>query len=382
MKSLKTILGLLCGFAGGLAIGTFIGGLIIVLFTDTTFEEFISKYYQLDFAVGAVAFAVGIVSLVISIFLLILLHEAGHLVCGLKSGYSFISFRIFNLTLLKENGRMRLKRFSVAGTGGQCLLCPPDLPVDRIPTTLYNLGGIIANLVALLVVLPLFWLDLSPFVLEFLIIFCFVDIIILVLNGIPMSHGNINNDAGNVRLLRHRPESKHGLVVELRSNALLQAGVRPKDMPAEWFEIRHDTDYSSPFEVAIPIMAASRLVDMEQYEDAHRAFEELYSHRTEIMGLYVKEIQCELIYTALVTGRFERARTLLDKGIETYIDTYRKSMSSKERIACAVNLYLKEDYNAAYATYEKLLKNRKRYLLQGETDSDLALMKHILDRSK
>ncbi|MDE5683782.1 MAG: hypothetical protein K2I39_06175, partial [Muribaculaceae bacterium] len=95
MKSLKTILGLLCGFAGGLAIGAFIGGLIIVLFTDTTFEEFISKYYQLDFAVGAVAFAVGIVSLVISIFLLILLHEAGHLVCGLKSGYSFVSFRIF-----------------------------------------------------------------------------------------------------------------------------------------------------------------------------------------------------------------------------------------------------------------------------------------------
>jgi len=382
MKILKHIIRLVCGFIAGLVIGTLIGGLIVVLFTDTTFTEYIAKYYQIDFSEGAAAFTVGILSLSIAVPLLVIIHEGGHLVCGLISGYSFISFRIFSFILLKENGQLRVKRFSIAGTGGQCLLCPPDRPINKIPTTLYNLGGILANLIVLLMVIPLFLLELNPFALEFLVIFCLVDGIMLLLNGIPMSTVGINNDANNMLMIKRCPECKRGMVIQLRSNTLIQAGMRPKDMPSEWFEIPDEVNYANALEVAIPIMNASRLVDMNQDEDAYNAFEDLYSHRKEIMGLYVKEIQCELIYTALVTGRMERAEALLDKEIEAYLDVYRKTMSSKGRIICAIDLYLKKDYDSAYGLYSNLLENRKKYLLQGEVNSDLALMKHILDKEK
>ena len=56
------------------------------------------------------------------ILLHIALHEAGHLVFGLLSGYSFCSYRIFSLMWIKEGEKLRLRRFSLAGTGGQCLL--------------------------------------------------------------------------------------------------------------------------------------------------------------------------------------------------------------------------------------------------------------------
>ena len=120
----------------------------------------------------------------------------GHLVCGLLSGYRFVSFRVFNLTLMRDaDNRLRLKRFSVAGTGGQCLLSPPDLPLEDIPVTLYNLGGIIANVLALIIALPFLWADLSPLATDLLFIFMITDIFLILMNGIPMQAGGIGNDA-------------------------------------------------------------------------------------------------------------------------------------------------------------------------------------------
>ena len=40
----------------------------------------------------------------------VILHEAGHLVCGLLSGYRFSSFRVGNLMWVKADGHLRLRR--------------------------------------------------------------------------------------------------------------------------------------------------------------------------------------------------------------------------------------------------------------------------------
>ncbi len=72
----------------------------------------------------------------------IIIHESGHLVTGLRSGYEFISFRIGSMTWVKENGKLSQKKFNIAGTGGQCLMMPPesDKP-ENVPFVLYFLGG-------------------------------------------------------------------------------------------------------------------------------------------------------------------------------------------------------------------------------------------------
>ena len=47
----------------------------------------------------------------LAILVQITLHEGGHLVCGLRSGYRFCSFRVVSLMLMKaDNGRLRLRR--------------------------------------------------------------------------------------------------------------------------------------------------------------------------------------------------------------------------------------------------------------------------------
>lgn len=378
MKSLKIILKFLLLLLVGMIAGLLIGGCIAVLFTDASFKDYIEKFASIGFIEVAGAFFVGVAGLVVSVGVLVPLHEVGHLVCGLLSGYRFVSFRIFNLTFLREDGHIRVKRFAVAGTGGQCLLCPPDRPLADIPSAWYNMGGVLANILALLAVLPLLWADVDPFVSEFVFMFVIVDLFLIITNGIPMTINGFGNDAYNMRLLRRSELSKRGMVVQLRSNAMIQAGVRPRDMPAEWFVADGDVDYHNPLEACIPIMAASRLTDMERWEDAYVAFSDLYGRRDVIMPLYVKEIACELAYAAMITGRIGEARALLDDDLMKYVHTYSKVMSSKLRLLCAVELYINDDRVAAVAIYEHLHADSGRYLLQGEVRSDLDLMKSML----
>lgn len=380
MEVVKTVLKIIVGLAVGVLIGLVIGGGIGLLLKGGTPSEFISKLLDIDLLEGAGVILAGIAGFIVSLFLLVILHEGGHLVCGLLSGYRFVSFRVFNLTLMRDaDNRLRLKRFSVAGTGGQCLLSPPDLPLEDIPVTLYNLGGIIANVLALIIALPFLWADLSPLATDLLFIFMITDIFLILMNGIPMQAGGIGNDAYNIRLLRREPESKRALIIQLRSNAMIQNGVRPKDMPHEWFKVPEKIDYRNPLEVSLPIMEASRLLDMMEWQNAYNRFNALYAHKDEIMPLYVKEIACELAFSAMITGRIQQAENLLDKDLMKYIGAYRKVMTSKERLLCSIALYIDNDRAKAETIYKRVLADSPRYLLQGEVKSDLAIMESMLD---
>lgn len=380
MKTLKTILKMTGGLLIGCLVGLLIGILLVTLFTDTTWAEFLTNCQQLNLSDGALAFLVSVLSLLVSIFLLITLHEAGHLVAGLASGYRFVSFRILHFTFIKQEGRLRVKRFAIAGTGGQCLLTPPDLPLAQIPTFWYNIGGVAANLLALLVVSPLLYLDLSPLARTAIVIFCLTDLFLILTNGIPMRMGGIANDAHNLLELSRNERSKRAMVLQLRANALIQEGVRPKDMPDAWFEPTDaEIDYRNALEVSLPLMTASRLIDRMAWEEAYAAFERLYAHREQMLPLYVKEIGCELIFCALMTGRADYAQTLYTDDLRKYIAIYRKTMSSKERILCAVYLLLEHDRPKAQAVYDAVRQRQADYLLQGEVQSDLAIMSVLLE---
>ena len=195
---MKTLVKMIGGLLIGCLAGVLIAAVGITLFTDTTFSEFFAKFGQLELSEGLTVLLVSIAVFLVSLFLLVILHEAGHLAFGLMSGYRFVSFRIFNFTFIKLDGRLRVKRFSVAGTGGQCLLTPPDKPLSEIPIFWYHLGGVAANILALLLVSPLLCLDLPPLMRTSLVIFCLTDLFLILTNGIPMRLGGIANDAHNV----------------------------------------------------------------------------------------------------------------------------------------------------------------------------------------
>lgn len=377
----KTILQIL-KYIGALAFGGIIGligvSIFMILFTDITFSELITKFANIDWADTAGYILISIISLLFSFTLHLLLHEGGHCVAGLLSGYRFVSFRIGNITLLRTNNKLRIKRFSLEGTAGQCLMMPPQKPIDDIPTVLYNLGGVLFNIIFSIIGIIIFILTTSASVASCSIIFAMIGIILALINGIPMKVGGVSNDGNNVLYLNKDTKAKEAFVYQLITNALVQDGTRPAELPDEYLSFDTDFDYKDPLAVNWLILSASVLIDRQEYDRAYTLLDHAMQHSKEIMQLFVYEIACELVFTALITGHIEQAKELYNKDLARYIEQHKNVMSAKQRISCAIALYIDKDAEKAQQIYREVCDRRDSYLMQGEVKMDLALMEEIL----
>ena len=117
---------------------------------------------------------------VIAFILQIIVHEAGHLFFGLLSGYKFISFRVFDFKIIKdENGKLKIRFERLAGTGGQCLMRAPKYVEGKFKYKLYLLGGVTFNLLFSII----FWLILPNY---YILLFALIGFALAFLNLIPM----------------------------------------------------------------------------------------------------------------------------------------------------------------------------------------------------
>lgn len=382
MKTPKSFLIMLAAFCIGTVAGLSLAALGAALFTDMSFVDFWIKLSNVKLTDWLAAALGGIAMFALGLLLQVVVHEVGHLLFGLLSGYRFVSFRIFSFTLIREGGRLRVKRFHLAGTGGQCLLAPPERPLEEVPVMIYNLGGVIANVAtALMAVFTLRLIGnhgLLPTL--FLVMFAIAGLMLVLLNGIPRRVNGLGNDAYNVRLLR-RPQSKRAFLCQLGVNALLQAGVRIKDMPAEWFAEEEVPDYGDGLQLSSHLMKVSRLMDEAEWESAHMALEAVMAHQPPVEGLLRREVECELLFTSLVTGRSDRADALFSEALMRHVRLYQDSMSSKQRLLFAIALCRDKDVEKAQGILGQVIARKDSYLLQGEVTSDIEQMRLLLART-
>ena len=330
--------------------------------------------------------AIILVALFIAAYLQIILHEAGHLVCGLLSGYNFVSFRIGSFTIIKQDGKIRIKRFKLAGTGGQCLMSPPrDVALDEVPTMLYNAGGVLMNILTATIALVLL-ITCKNMMPNWLIYFLAGNMVIgyafALLNGIPMKIGGIANDGHNMLHLGKNKQSVKGFSVQLIANEMVQNGTRPADMPEELFDLGDEIDYSDPLQCNVELMHLSQILDRGEVEKASEKYNELMlldAH--DMLPMLATEARIEQAFTCLSTGDKEMAQKILnDKKLMNYIKIHAGVMSSKQRLLMAKALILDGDRSKAQAIYDKVVANRDSYLMQGEVACDIDLMKQLLER--
>lgn len=329
-----------------------------------------------------------LVALFLGAYLQIILHEAGHLVCGLLTGYRFVSFRVGSLTLIKDaNGKLRFKLFKLAGVSGQCLMSPPaGVTADKLPTALYNAGGVLMNLLCATVsLLLLIYCDnMHSFINGFLVTTVFVGYIFALLNGIPLKLSGVSNDGYNLMYLKRNKQSVKGFQSQLIINEKLQNGTRLSQMPDELFDLGGEIDYSDPLQSNVEIMRISRVLDQGDVEQAHSLFKELLNqHQYELLPLLRIEAECEMLFTNLATNNKEMAQILSnDKPLMNYITKHARVMSSKQRTLMAKALILDGDHATAQHMLDTVKANRESYLMQGEVKSDILLMERLLEDKK
>lgn len=167
---------------------------------------------------------IGFVFAVISLGIHIIVHEFGHLVTGLISGYKFGFFRIWRFAITKENGKIKIKNFHIPGSLGQCVMSPPEKVKGEYPFVLYNLGGIIFN--ALFAILGFVLVFILPINLigSFFLAFGFVGLYLAFVNGYPFEY--IPNDGTNLKSLKNSPDSRKAFY-----NALLLTEIYMEEFP-------------------------------------------------------------------------------------------------------------------------------------------------------
>lgn len=246
---------------------------------------------------------IGFVMLYVFFSLELILHEAGHLIFGLATGWRFVSFRIANMMWLRgPDGRIRRAKFSLAGTGGQCLLAPPPWQEEDFPCQLYNLGGVIVNLLTAVVCGLLAWAFWSrPMAALLLIEAAFIGLILGISNGIPMPGLTVANDGSNALHMRKSRDARRALWIQMSVAAAQAEGKRLCEMPDEWFEPFPEETMDNPLVASIAVFAANRLMSLD-LPGAEAAIRALLVREKGVLPLYRALLTLDGAYCELIGG--------------------------------------------------------------------------------
>ena len=310
-----------------------------------------------------------------SAFLQILLHEGGHLVCGLCTGYRFVSFRIGSWMVQRENGRLKVHRYTLSGTAGQCLLAPPEMQDGKMPYKIYNLGGVLFNLLAALVSILLAGLCRDVCAAKaFFELLAITGIGFAVTNGIPLRAQGVANDGANARDLGKDPAALRAFWVQLSVNAQQAEGVPLREMPAEWFTLPTE-GLDNIMVAAQAVLHANRLMDEQRFEETARAIDALDAQNSALLPLHRNLLLCDRLTCALFTG--EDTAALLQRWNSREMKTFRKQMGTflaVLRTEYLAALLVEHDAAKAEVFHQKFEQRAKTYPYTAETASERALL--------
>ena len=200
--------------------------------------------------------------------LLVLLHEAGHLACGLLTGYRFVSYRVQSRVWYRRGGKLCRGRYLIPGTGGQCLMAPPQTE-ERFPFVLYNLGGGLFNIVPGAALLAC----TSPyggFFPAFLWCFGLLGALLGVVNLLPLP--GMATDGRNLLTALRSRAARLAFWRSLAVNWQATEGVRLRDMPAQWFAPLPAGE-TGALGAGCAVLAAARLADEGRTGEALAAYD-------------------------------------------------------------------------------------------------------------
>lgn len=310
-------------------------------------------------------------------FICIVIHETGHLVMGLLTGYDFVSIRFASFVIVRENSRLSLRRYKMLGTGGQCLMTYKSTGnLNDIPYFWYHFGGVFFNLLTAIICIPILIVSQNTFVTLGFITLAGISFIFALMNLIPNSNAIVRNDGSNLLLMRKDPAFKTAIYKSLAISALLHSGTRLTDIPDELLYPTEEEKLSKmgDFFMALDGDIALHSYDFETAREKYR----LVAENKEASGLYQRECKCEMVFCMIMTGSpKDEIDCAFDSGLRQYIKTMSGFSISKIRFLYAYYIGVEKDTSKAEKVYETAVKMQKKYPIKGEYIFEIELIEYI-----
>ena len=261
---------------------------------------------MLAFACGTIAFAelgysavlvftFGYAFALLSMYLILILHELGHAFCGYLTGYRLVAFGLGNFLLTKKSGRFYLSRTAVLkNVGAQYVGLKEDENDQRI--ILMLAGGLMVHLSLILLAILFGCLTRSWY---FAGTWIFLNLSFFLNNALPVGI----TDGAKIWELLHHPENTKYAYMVLRHSA--QTLLAPQDYDLKDFTMPVDEDARGSFAESIETLQGVVFILDGHLEAAKKLFQSLLE-RTEHS---LSETLCQLclLQIALLEGDNEKA---------------------------------------------------------------------------
>ena len=369
---MKGLLGFILGCSTG------IGAVMLIRWLTDGGKPIVEKASEgTDYGLLTLCILLAFISLVVSVIIHLIMHEAGHLVMGLLTGYRFLSFRVFKYTLAKTDNGLQWKRFHISGTGGQCLMeLPEDQDVNTAPWFWYNAGGVLMNLLlAIISILIIRFMPLGVVALSFFVMLAFVGVGIALINGMPMVAGGVGNDGYNIMSLWKHPEQRRYFVRTLQMAGQLSRGRRLKEMPEEWIEDKPVDKNSKMLEIGNRVNYMALLEDQGRLEEALEVAEEMMSLGMKLPQIYQMEVGGERVMLELLTSKnTEKIEEQWTKQLERYTVMNSKYSPIKCAVLYTYELLHQHNEEKAEPYHQSLLLHQHDYTMPGEARTAISLV--------
>ncbi|MBO4537274.1 MAG: hypothetical protein IKX74_00530 [Erysipelotrichaceae bacterium] len=350
---------------------------LIAVFSLTIAKKIAGILTDTDFSGFLVMYFVFLGLLLISTVLQTAIHEAGHMIMGLLTGYRFVSYRLFNLMISRNSeGKLELKKHSMTGTAGQCLMGPPEYS-ERFPCILYNAGGVLVNLLTAL--LAYFLMDAVAGRLPKILLgtFALAGIFTGFGNGVPMKTAMAPNDGMNILELLLHPSSRRAFWQQMKANELLMNGVRAKDMPEELLKYDESVLTNGSLGAFLLCLRESTLMDRHDFDGAYQIIEEAFDKEYPLPGISRCAMMMDKVTVDCLRGSCEEIN---DKLVRKYIKASR-SVPTVLRAEYAAALYRKDE-QAQQKLLQDLEKLKDTYPYPADLQGEMELVDILKERMK
>lgn len=316
-----------------------------------------------------------ICSFYVAMLIQVIIHECGHLIFGVISGYKFLSIRFFNLTLIKKDNHIHLKSFKIPGTLGQCLLTIDDFH-EPFPFLLYHLGGAFNNIIAAVLFGFLSFILTNPYLQSLSFCICVFGIISAITNAIPFAAG-IDNDGTNVFNMIKHPITQFACFQQLKIVEYMNQNYSLKDIDEKYFTLYSYHDSNQSLCMSITVFTCLRELDFGHYQKAYNLAKDILSHVGNINDNYRFILKGIMIYYMLINDPHDSQIDIMrDKKYMKYAKLLSQDLTTL-RIEYAYELLHNHNYIKASQLLDKFNKVAKTYPYQGEIEFEQRQINYI-----
>jgi len=324
---------------------------IMLLFTFIGF--FLGYFYIDQFSNDVNLFLVLYVTFLaffIGLYLHIILHEIGHLICGLCTGYHFVALCILNITIVKKNGKLKIKRYRIPGAGGGCLLSPPDMKNGTYPIKLYISGGLLMNFLIVIVCFGSFYYlaDTADLWARTFLIIGLVGMLLGVLNLVP-SNISLPTD-GYILFTAGKKENDsmlRGFWSCLNIQKMDVEDVRPREIPVELFDWV-ENDSSNIYVIETAYRRYRYILDKQELNQAGEFLRSLYDNLQNISEMQRASFHCDLLFHEMIGEcRQDEINLLYNKQLQKYMKFAKTEINVQRILYAYARLVLNNEAKAA-----------------------------------